>query len=99
MRRRDLALAGAFALAVLAALSPALLRPGFVPRNFGDLFLYHLPMRSLVASTLQAGRLPFWNPYIFGGLPLAANPQSVLFYPVSGLGFLFPQASAVSWDL
>ena len=51
--------------------------------NFGDLYAYHYPLRHLAAARLQAGQLPFWNPYIFAGIPLLANSQAALFYPLS----------------
>jgi hypothetical protein len=38
--------------------------------------------------------LPLWNPYIFAGQPLLANPQSALFYPVSILFCLLPLPAA-----
>ncbi|MBI3551213.1 MAG: hypothetical protein HY077_01740 [Elusimicrobia bacterium] len=98
MRRKDFLLLGALAALILAMLAPAGIRPGFVPANFGDLYAYHYPMRHLIASSLEAGRLPFWNPYIFSGLPLAANPQSAVFYPLSILGTVLPLSAALSWD-
>jgi len=53
------------------------------PRNFGDLYAYHLPLRHFAASRLMAGQMPFWNPCILSGLPFLANPQAALFYPPS----------------
>ena len=99
MNRKDLWLGGVAAAAALWALWPSWLDARVVPANFGDLFTFHLPMRHLAAESLQQGRLPFWNPYIFSGLPLAANPQAALFYPLSVLGFLAPLTLALSWDL
>lgn len=98
MNRSDLAFGAALAALALALLAPSGLHPGFVPANFGDLFSYHAPMRHLGASGLQEGRLPFWNPYIFAGLPLAANSQLALFYPLSALSWMFPLSLALSWD-
>jgi hypothetical protein len=91
-------LLGILCLLILAALAPAGLRPGWAPSNFGDLYAYHVPMRHLTASALQAGRLPFWNPYIFSGLPLSANPQAALLYPLSVAGYIFPTVLALSWN-
>lgn len=98
MRRKDLFLLGLFAAAVLALLSPALFRAGWALANYGDLYAYHVPLRHLSASAQHAGRWPFWNPYIFCGLPLHANPQSVLFYPVSVLTAVLPLALSFTWD-
>lgn len=98
MTRRDGALTALWAAALGAWVLPGFLQWSRALYNFGDLYTYHYPLRHLVASTLQAGRLPFWNPYIFGGLPLAANPQTVLFYPVAVLGRLLPTLPALTLD-
>lgn len=99
MNRKDAWLLSFCAAAALWALWPAWADPRLAPSNYGDLWAYHHPMRHAVAESLQRGRLPFWQPYIFSGLPLAANPQAVLFYPFSALGFVLPQAPALSWDM
>jgi hypothetical protein len=98
MNRKDLSLGLVAAAIALWALWPSWFDARVVPANFGDLFAFHQPMRHLAAESLQAGRLPFWNPYIFSGLPLQANPQSVLFYPLSTLGFILPLTTAFAWD-
>jgi len=98
VRTRDFALFGFFAALILFLLAPCWFDARAALFNFGDLYAYHYPLRHLVASSLEQGRLPFWNPYIFGGTPLLANPQSAVFYPVSLLGFFFPLVLAFSWD-
>jgi hypothetical protein len=98
MTRRSAAFFALPALLWAALLYPSWAHPRWVPQGFGDLMAYHYPMRHLVVSALESGRLPFWNPSIFGGLPLAANPQSVLFYPASLLGYFLPLPLAFSWD-
>src|SRR5277367_3692959 len=92
MTKRDGSLCKIFLLLLLIPFSRLLLSPGLVPGNFGDIYGYHYPLRHLVTSTLQEGRLPLWNPYIFAGIPLAANPQGVLFYPASAIHYFFPLA-------
>jgi hypothetical protein len=67
--------------------------------NFGDVWAYHLPLRELAASRLQQGQVPFWNPYLFGGEPMLANPQAGLFYPLSALFQLWPALVALNWSL
>ena len=69
-----------------------------MPFNFGDLWSYHYPLRHLVAARVEQGQLPLWNPYIFAGVPLAANPQALLFYPLAQLHYFFPLAWAFSLD-
>lgn len=98
MTRRDLAVLAAWCAAVIALLAPVWARPGAVFFNHGDLYAYHVPLRSVTASALQEGRVPFWNPYIMLGVPHAANPQAALFYPPALLSAFFPVARALAWD-
>jgi len=37
------------------------------------------PWRFLVRELLHHGTFPWWNPYVFGGIPLWSNPQTGLF--------------------
>jgi hypothetical protein len=99
MARRDFSLCAAFLLILFIPFSRLLLSPNLVPGNFGDIYGYHYPLRHLVTSTLQEGRLPLWNPYIFVGTPLAANPQAVLFYPVSVIHYFLPLAWSFSLEM
>ncbi|HEX8681349.1 MAG TPA: hypothetical protein VF707_03480, partial [Ardenticatenaceae bacterium] len=47
----------------------------------GDFTEQYYPLRRFVASSLAEGRLPFWNPYIYGGQPGLADPQAAALYP------------------
>ena len=96
--RRDAVLLGSLFLVIAALFAPLLLRPGLMPGNFGDLYSYHYPLRHLVTSRLQQGQAPLWNPYIFAGVPLAANPQSLLLYPLAQLHYFLPLSWAFSLD-
>ena len=98
MSRKDLFVLALWFIAVLALLAPVWCRPGTVFFNHGDLYTYHAPLRSMTAGALIEGRLPFWDPYILLGVPHAANPQAVLFYPPSLLGAVLPVVSALTWD-
>jgi hypothetical protein len=90
MRKKDACLLGLLALALGAVLAPGIFSPSMMLGNFGDIYTYHLPLRHLAASRLQAGQMPFWNPYIFAGLPFLANPQAAVFYPPSVLFHVLP---------
>ena len=35
-----------------------------------------------LASAIQSGASPFWNPYHYGGHPSVADPQSLIFAPL-----------------
>lgn len=71
--------------------------PGTIAGNFGDVYLHYYPLKHLAAERLIAGEIPLWNPYIFAGQPLQANPQSALFYPLSVIFCLFPLSAAFNW--
>lgn len=49
-----------------------------------------------VQNALSQGRIPFWDPYQFGGYPFLSNPQVALFYPPSWLIFLLPIPIGIS---
>lgn len=82
------------AAAAFAVFAPGLVDPDALAVNFGDLQGYHYPLRFLAAGRLQAGALPFWNPYIFAGIPMFANPQTGTLYPGSLPFWIFP----VGWS-
>ncbi len=46
--------------------------------------------RSLSIDQLKNNHLPLWNPYNFSGMPLLANFQSAVFYPLNILFLVFP---------
>ena len=98
MTRRDAFCAAVFLVLLTLWMGPALFFPSRGFANFGDLYAYHYPLRYLVASSLEAGHLPFWNPYVLSGVPLAANSQAVLFYPAAVAGRIFPLGLSFSWE-
>ncbi len=83
-----LRLAGLFLLLVLAVYAD----PLFFRRNFGgrDLLGYNLPIESVIHDAYSRGRLPIWNPWIAGGRPLLANPNTGALYPARPLLSLVP---------
>ena len=50
------------------------------PELFDPVRLY-APWRTLLHESLQHGRLPYWDPYMFAGTPFLANSQAAIFYP------------------
>jgi len=44
-----------------------------------DQVLQFEPWAEFARQELAAGRLPLWNPFVAGGVPFAANPQTALF--------------------
>jgi hypothetical protein len=56
--------------------------------------------RSFFVEHIQAlGRLPLWNPYLFGGVPTIEAGSGDILYPASILHFLLPLTSALAWKL
>src|SRR4051794_26154211 len=45
------------------------------------------------------GRLPLWNPYLFGGVPTIEAGSGDILYPASVLHLLLPMPSALAWKL
>src|SRR4051812_50089534 len=45
------------------------------------------------------GRLPLWNPYLFGGVPTVEAGSGDIFFPASVLHFFLPFTSALAWEL
>lgn len=88
-----------FILLALACTAPIVLQPGevaFWPRaQYSDLLLTHLPNAQLAHDALfRWGQLPLWNPLLFSGMPLAADPLAGLAYPPNWLTVLFPAAAS-----
>jgi hypothetical protein len=79
-RRADLLAVAGIALFILLLLWKILLTNQILVGL--DLFTYFYPYRDYVARSLRAGHLPIWNPYLFCGAPLLANPQSAVLYPL-----------------
>lgn len=91
-RYRDLLAAGALAgLALGFFWRPLLARDVWMPADGGDLVSFLYPLYRFVAEELQAGRIPLWNPYLYGGAPFIGDVQAGIFYPLNlALALLFP---------
>ncbi len=64
-----------------------------------DALVYFYPQRAFLAQSLLAGRIPLWDPNLFGGAPFLANPQTAVLYPPSWLFLLGPVQSIYSAEL
>lgn len=47
----------------------------------------------------ELGRLPLWNPYLFGGVPTIEGGSGDILYPGAWLHFLLPLTTALAWKL
>ncbi len=63
----------------------------------GDLTGQYYPLHVFAARELMAGRLPLWNPYVYGGQPGLADIQAGVFYPLNLLFAPLVAAPAISW--
>jgi len=71
--------------------APLLLLPLFgifyFPLLSGQAFLWedipelNYPLVLYAVDSLRHLQLPFWTPYVFGGMPFFSDPQTTLFYP------------------
>lgn len=97
-RRRGAWLSPVAQGAVLIAVAAATLWPSpvdahqlFAAWTGSDLVYSHWPFALLLQRTFALDRrLPFWNPYFGGGLPVGADPLAALFYPPTMLVHLLP---------
>jgi hypothetical protein len=52
-----------------------------------------------MASAIQSGSTPFWNPYHYAGHPSSADPQSLIFaLPFLAWAFVNPEPSLIAFD-
>ena len=60
-----------------------------------DFILQFLPWKRYVYDYIRRfGTIPFWNPYLFSGIPFISNIQVSIFYPLGFLYYLIPPQSA-----
>jgi hypothetical protein len=78
---RDIAAVGVLCLSVIACTWRIALA-GRVLAG-GDIFTYFYPYWAEATRAIRAARLPLWNPYLFTGVPFAANSQVGFFYPLN----------------
>jgi len=63
---------------------------------FGMDFIFQFyPWKKFISDHLWShGSLPFWNPYLFSGIPFVTNIQASMFYPLGFLYYLLTPESA-----
>ena len=62
----------------------------------GDLLTQFYFWKGYLRENLLAGKIPFWNPYIFSGTPFLAHPGVAPFYPLTLIFLLLPLNFAFS---
>jgi hypothetical protein len=102
-RKRAALMAVAFAGPVLIVTSVLIVLHDFafsgrVTFAQADVAALWIPAHCFLGTTLAHGHIPDWNPYVFGGIPFAADPQSGWMYlPPMLLYTLLPCATAARW--
>lgn len=59
-----------------------------------DIQGFHLPLAAYIARCAREGTLPLWDPYQLCGVPIHADPQAQLFYPLTWISLLLGNLSA-----
>jgi hypothetical protein len=64
----------------------------FTGRNFyfRDILNFHYPLRRVLIDAWARGEFPLWNPYIYFGQPMLANPNYMALYPTNLFHLAFP---------
>ncbi len=53
-----------------------------------DIVGFHLPLSSFIERSLERGQWPLWSPLEYCGMPIHADIQAQLFYPLTWLAIL-----------
>lgn len=64
----------------------------FTAKNFyfRDILNFHYPLRKVLIDSYARGEFPLWNPYIYLGQPMLANPNYMAFYPTNLFHLFLP---------
>src|SRR5208337_4624431 len=62
----------------------------FFKNNFfiGDIYTQFFPWKNFLRQSIENRAMPFWNPFVFSGMPFLADMQKGAFYP-PGIVFYF----------
>ncbi|MBI3956214.1 YfhO family protein [Candidatus Gottesmanbacteria bacterium] len=93
-------IAAFFYLAIVLSVFLPILWPPEGMLVFGDDIhrSYHF-FRQLFGDAISRGEFPWWNPYLFSGEPLIANPSLSFWYPFNWLFAVFPYRYVFSWSI
>jgi len=65
-----------------------------------DFIAFYMGMKQFLYNELHANHsIPFWNPYLFGGIPFWAHFESSIFYPLAFLFWLLPPIQAYGYTM
>jgi hypothetical protein len=72
-------------------------RPFQQVADIGDLIDDIYPFNAYSASLVRQGIMPFWNPNVMDGMPILAEPQNALFYPLHFPYYVLP--THIAWTI
>ena len=89
------------AAAALTALLLTLLLPSQMLLSSAntDLVNGFAASRAFAVHEIEAGRVPLWNPYIYGGQPFLGDFESAVLYPLNAVFFCLPLARALNFSI
>ena len=96
-RRWGLLCAGLLAAMLLAFFWRTVSGLVYQPADGGDLVSFLFPTYRFAAGALSQGRLPFWNPHLYGGAPFIGDIQAGFLYPPNLLLFLLNPSFDYRW--
>ena len=64
----------------------------FTSKNlyYRDILSFHYPLRSVLIDAYSRAQFPLWNPFVYFGQPLLANPNAMAFYPTNLFHLFLP---------
>jgi len=74
---------GVLAMATAVFFWRVLFAGEWMPAGGGDLASFLYPVHHFAARALKSEQFPLWNPYLYGGMPFAADIQTALYYPIN----------------
>ncbi|MFP4015311.1 MAG: YfhO family protein [Chitinispirillaceae bacterium] len=103
VERKTLSKRSVFTFSVLLLLGltlvyywPLLISKGFLWNDFVE---QNFPYRLFASKSLRQGIFPFWNPYVFSGMPFFADIQTAILYPFNLVMALFASKDWLSPEL
>src|SRR6266508_522807 len=57
---------------------------------FRDILNFHYPLHKIMIESYARGEFPLWNPYVYLGQPMLANPNYMAFYPTNLFHLVLP---------
>ena len=65
-----------------------------------DFFAFYLGMKQFLYDEIHLHQtIPYWNPYVFGGIPFWAHFESTIFYPLDLLFWFMPPEKAYGYTV